>query len=119
MDRKSFLQSANGAILERADRELNQIFENILDPNTRATDKRKLTLTIEFKPNDDRTHIAFSSSVKPSLAPPAPVVAMYGVTADRNGQILFRELTAEIPGQQDLLGDEQAEPNVIFLRKQA
>lgn len=51
---KSILQMARGAIQERSDYEMSRIMENILDPNTKATEKRKLTLTLEFKPDDTR-----------------------------------------------------------------
>lgn len=44
---------------------------------------------------------------------------MYGVLSDSNGEVMLQELTAEIPGQQNLLGNEQIEPAVIQLRKQA
>jgi len=51
---KSILQMARGAIMERADYEMSRLLANILDPNTSATAKRKLTLTLELKPDDDR-----------------------------------------------------------------
>ena len=46
---KSILQMARGAIMERADYEMSRLLANILDPNTSATAKRKLTLTLELK----------------------------------------------------------------------
>ena len=49
---KSILQMARGAIMERADYETSRLLANILDPNTSATAKRKLTL--ELKPDDNR-----------------------------------------------------------------
>ena len=42
---KSILQMARGAITERADYEMARIIGNIMDANTKATAKRKLTLT--------------------------------------------------------------------------
>jgi len=50
---KSILQMARGAILERVDYEMARIIENIMDANTSATAKRKLVLTLEFKPDDE------------------------------------------------------------------
>lgn len=41
VDQKSFLDTANGAIKERCDLVLAQIFDNIMDPNTRAEKKAK------------------------------------------------------------------------------
>ena len=40
---KSILQMARGAITERADYEMARIIGNIMDANTKATAKRKLT----------------------------------------------------------------------------
>ena len=57
---KSILQMARGAIMERADYEMSRLLANILDPNTSATAKRKLTLTLELKPDDDRQTITVS-----------------------------------------------------------
>ncbi|MFQ8836331.1 MAG: hypothetical protein ACLR8L_00225 [Oscillospiraceae bacterium] len=54
----SILQLARGAIMERADYEIAKIIDNILDPNTRASAKRKLQLTIEFLPDDNRQTIS-------------------------------------------------------------
>lgn len=119
VNKKSFLESANGAIMERADYELNRIFDNIMDPNTRAAKKRKMTLTVELLPSDDRSHISFSCLVASKLEPPAPIIGMYGVLADSSGEVMLQELTAEIPGQQNLLGNEQIEPAIIQLHKQA
>lgn len=78
MNKKSFLESANGAILERADYELNRIFDNMMDPNTRAAKKRKMTLTVEFLPSDDRSHISFSCLVASKLEPPALLLECMG-----------------------------------------
>ena len=49
---KSILQMARGAIMERADYEMSRLLANILDPNTSATAKRKLTLTLELRRSD-------------------------------------------------------------------
>lgn len=43
---KSILEMARGAILERVDYEMAKILDNILDANTKATAKRKMTLTL-------------------------------------------------------------------------
>lgn len=117
MNRKSFLESANGAILERADYELNRIFDNIMDPNTRAAKKRKLTLTIEFLPNDERSQISYGCVVKPSLEPTAPIMGTFQIVADADGCPAMVELVPQVPGQISIEGAEQTEPNVIQLKK--
>lgn len=43
-------QMANGAIQEKLDGEFKKVFDNIHDPNTRAEDKRTVTIKLEFIP---------------------------------------------------------------------
>ena len=54
IDRSSILQMARGAFQERVDYEMGRVVDNILDLNTKATAKRKITLTIELTPDDLR-----------------------------------------------------------------
>ena len=47
--RDSIMSDARrGAFEERVDYEMDKVIQNILDPNTKATAKRKITLTIEL-----------------------------------------------------------------------
>ena len=50
--RDSIMSMARGAFEERVDYEMDKVIQNILDPNTKATTKRKITLTIELAPDD-------------------------------------------------------------------
>lgn len=50
--RDSIMSMARGAFEERVDYEMDKVIQNILDPNTKATAKRKITLTIELTPDD-------------------------------------------------------------------
>lgn len=47
LDKKSILEMSMGAILERVDYEMGKVMDNILDPNTKATAKRKISVTLE------------------------------------------------------------------------
>ena len=42
-EKKSLLQMARGAFEEVFDAEMSKVLDNILDPNTKATAKRKLS----------------------------------------------------------------------------
>ena len=53
-NRDSIMRMARGAFEERVDYEMDKVIQNILDPNTKATAKRKITLTIELTPDDER-----------------------------------------------------------------
>lgn len=102
---KSIVQMARGAIEERIDLEMSRVLENILDYNTKATAKRKLTVTFEFVPDDERRTLSVIATAKSSLAPTNPIAtALY--VGKSNGEIQAVEMTAQIPGQQDLFGEE-------------
>lgn len=48
---------AGGAFSAQINRELRKATENIQDPNTDATAKRRITVVIEFKPNEGRDFV--------------------------------------------------------------
>ena len=86
---------ANGAFTEQINRELKKVTENIQDPNTDATAKRKITVMIEFKPNEARNFVTTGVQAKATLAP-----ALGAVTALSMGKNLkTNEVEAQIPGQ--------------------
>ena len=68
----SILRMARGAIEERVDYEMDRVMTNILDPNTKASQKRKITLSIELMPDEDRQQIRVSVTAKSTLAPTNP-----------------------------------------------
>lgn len=114
-ERKSILQMARGAILERADYEMTRVLENILDPNTSATAKRKLTITLELKPDDTRQNIAVSCVAKSTLAATNPVTTSLYVADEET----IVEMVPNIPGQMALDGQEQEIAPVLKLIKNA
>lgn len=68
-NRDSIMRMARGAFEERVDYEMDKVIQNILDPNTKATAKRKIILTIELTPDDERRQIQVSVTAKSTLAP--------------------------------------------------
>ena len=81
IDRSSILQMARGAFQERVDYEMGRVVDNILDLNTKATAKRKITLTIELTPDDERQTISVAVQAKATLAPTNPVATALCITA--------------------------------------
>lgn len=110
---RSILEMARGAIKERADYEMSRLLANILDPNTSATTKRKLTLTLEMKPDDDRQNISVSVTAKSALAPTNPVVTSLYVADEKN----VVEMVPQIPGQFNMDGTEQEAPPSLKIIK--
>lgn len=78
--RDSIMSMARGAFEERVDYEMDKVIQNILDPNTKATAKRKITLTIELTPDDERRTIGVSVTAKSTLAATNPVATALYVT---------------------------------------
>ena len=111
---KSIMQMAKGAFLERIDYEMAKIMGNILDANTKATEKRKLTVTLTSTPDDDRTTIGVSMVAKTSLAATNPAVtSLYLMGEDGTGEVQAVEMVPQIPGQTSLDGTEQEAPSTL------
>ena len=108
---KTLMDMAMGAIRERVDLEMGRVVDNILDPNTKATAKRSLTVTVGFIPDDDRRIIAMETLVKPGLANTNTIKSTLYVAADpKTGEVQVVEMTPQLPGQQSMFGKEQPQP---------
>lgn len=109
---KSIVQMARGAILERCDYEMSRVMDNIMDPNTKATAKRRIVLALEFKPDGNRQLINVEATAKSSLCPTDPIaVSLY--TGIEQGRFVAVEMSGNIPGQTDMSGGEEAERTVL------
>ena len=105
--RASILQMAQGAFQERVDYEMQRCVDNILDVNTKATAKRKITLTIELTPDN--------VVAKATLAATNPVATSLCVTTDGNGEMVVAEMVPQLPGQMRMDGHEQEAPKILNL----
>lgn len=91
---------SNGAIQEKLDGELEKLFKNIHDPNTKAKDKRAITIKLEFAPDDNRQVIVLNSSFSTKLAPVRDFDTTILTGKDlSSGKVAARELQSEAPGQ--------------------
>lgn len=116
--RNSIMQMAKGAFQERVDYEMTRVIDNILDPNTKATAKRRITLTIELTPDDERENIAVAVQAKSTLASTNPVTTALFIARGRNGERLIGEKVSQIPGQIRMDGSEQEPPKLLKLMQQ-
>ena len=107
--RDSIMSMARGAFEERVDYEMDKVIQNILDPNTKATAKRKITLTIELTPDDERRTIGVFVTAKSTLAATNPVATALYVTSDGNGELVVAEMVPQVPGQMNMAVEEMAE----------
>ena len=108
--RDSIMSMARGAFEERVDYEMDKVIQNILDPNTKATAKRKITITLTFAPDDYRQQIGMDAQAKTTLAPIQPVRTSLCITKARDGSLLLAEMTPQVPGQVNMDGDEAPMP---------
>jgi hypothetical protein len=113
--RESILDMAMGAIKERADYEMSKIIDNIQDINVQAEKKRTMTIQIDFEPDITRNKMTVSAAVKSKLAPTAPVSTMLYAAPDSNGEIAYKEMGTQAPGQMDVYGGAQPEPAILKL----
>lgn len=91
---------AHGAIQEKLDGELVKVFNNIHDPNTKAKDKRTVTIKLEFAPDENRQTIAVTSDFITKLANVEGVSTTVLTGKDLStGRIEAKELKSNIPGQ--------------------
>ena len=109
-NRDSIMRMARGAFEERVDYEMDKVIQNILDPNTKATAKRKITITLTFAPDDYRQQIGMDAQAKTTLAPIQPVRTSLCITKGRDGSLLLAEMTPQVPGQVNMDGDEAPVP---------
>ena len=107
-NRDSIMRMARGAFEERVDYEMDKVIQNILDPNTKATAKRKITLTIELTPDDERRQIQVSVTAKSTLAATNPVATSLYVTG-------VAEMVPQVPGQLNMDGTQQEQPKLLKL----
>lgn len=92
-DKKSILEMSMGAILERVDYEMGRVLENVLDPNTKATAKRKITVGLELVPSADRKTITVLTTAKAALVPTDPVTTSLFITSAPNtGEMVVAEM---------------------------
>ena len=97
MDMEKF---ANGSFTAQVNREIAKVMENIQDPNTDATAKRRVTVVIEFKANENRDFVAAGVQAKSTLAPALGAVTALNVGKDLStGQVDAVEIGNQIPGQ--------------------
>lgn len=114
---KSILDMARGAISERVDYEMGRVMENIMDPNTSATAKREISLTIKLAPDDERAVISVSVEAKSKLAPTTPIKTALYAHADSFGEFHVMEMTPQIPGQIGFDGQTEEQTAVLRIVK--
>ena len=91
---------AEGAVQAKFAKDVKRVCENILDLNTDASKKRKITLTLTYIPNDQRNSVDVLVEAKSTLAPQVGTSTTMLLGRDMNtGFINANELKSNVPGQ--------------------
>lgn len=120
LDKKSILEMAMGAIQERVDYEVGKVIDNILDPNTKATGKRRITVSLELTPSSDRKTIIVSATAKSVLVSTDPITTSLFITSmPGTGEMVVAEMVPNVPGQLAMNGSEQEAPKILKFEQRA
>lgn len=90
---------ADGGVQVKLNRALQKVAENVLDPNTDPTKKRKVQLNITIEPNKKRDASDVTVEVKTTLAPEVGVPTTMLLGRDSKGTVHINELKSGVKGQ--------------------
>lgn len=90
---------AGGALAERMNQAIQEVLENIADPNTDVGIKRKLNLEMKFSASEDRELTEVQITAKTKLAPRSSVSTKIIIDRNLDGDVLGTEFKKQIPGQ--------------------
>jgi hypothetical protein len=104
---------AGGTLQEKFDRAVNEVIQNMQDPNTSFKNKRGITISIGFTQNEQRDDAKITVSVTTKTAPVLPIeTALYMGKDIDTGEIEIREYGKQISGQMSITDIEDDEPPV-------
>lgn len=91
---------AGGALQEKAQKALEDVFENMQDPNTPWKNKREVVIKMKFTQNEDRDDATCEISVEKKLAQPKPVETKFALGKNlETGEVVAEEYGPGIKGQ--------------------
>lgn len=104
---------ANGAFTAQVNRAIEEVTKNIQDPNTEPGATRKITVTIGFKPNQERNFVATGVQTKTTLAPALGAVTAFSMGKNiTTGAVEAVEVnTGQIPGQMSIEDIQAPQPS--------
>jgi hypothetical protein len=107
----------NGAAKELFEDALKKVIANIKDPNTDWKTGRAITLSVTFKPDEERNEVLMTISATPKLAPPKPFQLKALVGMHKDGTTEAHEFqTPKLPGCED--AEETDEKKVYKIKKE-
>jgi hypothetical protein len=105
-----------GAAVERFQLALQEVLDNIIDPNTDAKKARVITLKITMKPDENREFSSAEISVGTTLAPITPVKTKIFIGRDQQGHGVACEYD---PDQMQMFAKPELPANVTRMQEAA
>ena len=105
-----------GAAQEQFNHELSKVLANILDPNTKPTALRGLTLTVKFKPDEDREMVDVEVNCSSKLATIKPFPTQIYMSVGEDGQAVAMEYNPKQMHMKDQLVEESE--NVVRFKRE-
>lgn len=97
---------ANGAFTAQVNRAIEEVTKNIQDPNTDAGTARKITVTIAFKPNQERNFIATGVQTKTNM------ISMYQIKIQRSSSRIRSHSQMETVGREETTRNSMVRENI-------
>lgn len=92
-----------GALQEKFSRSLENVVENLQNPNTPYKNKRNITIKLTFEQNEARDDVKVNIDVQEKLAPQTPLQTSFAVGRDlKDGNLYVEEYGKQIKGQMNL-----------------
>lgn len=109
-----------GGVIEALHHEVQNVLDNVADPNTEAEKVREVRLVLKVKPNKHRNMAAVTIQASSKLIAAAPLTADIMIDKDGNRIVAAELYDGESPGQGTLPGVEEHAHNVSkFPKKEA
>lgn len=103
MEKFNLQEIAGGALQEKANQALQQVLNNMQNPNTPWKNKRAVTIKMTFTQNEDRDDSTCEISVDTKLAPVKPVETKFSLGKNlKTGEVEAVEYGPGIKGQMTL-----------------
>lgn len=112
---------AGGALQEKTDQAFSKVLQNMQDPNTPWKNKRKLTISLSFEQNEERTDVTCDIAVDVKLAAVKPVSTKFCTEKDLDtGRIFAQEYGPGIKGQMSFKDmPQELDTQAAFINGQA
>lgn len=110
MSKVNLQDFAGGALQEKFNSAMQQVLENMTDPNTSWKTKREINVKISFEQNEDRDDTAVDVSVVAKLAPSKSIGTRMAIGKNiKTGELYAEEYGSQVRGQMSMADFQEQE----------